>query len=57
LKTAHSSNPRANATTTAATARVQSAVSRRNGGGVPPGSYVGRMQATVAKTSRRPPGK
>ncbi len=39
-------------TTTAAVARVQGAVARQNGGGVPKGSYVGRMQQTVAKTGK-----
>jgi hypothetical protein len=39
-------------TTPAAVARVQGAVARQNGGGVPKGSYVGRMQQTVAKASK-----
>lgn len=34
--------------TPAAVARVQGAVARQNGGGVPKGSYVGRMQQTLA---------
>lgn len=38
-------------TTPAAVARVQSAVAKQRGGGVPQGSYVGRMQQTLAKTS------
>ena len=36
-------------TTGAAVARVQSAVATQHGGGVPKGSYVGRMQRTVAQ--------
>jgi len=32
-------------------ARVQSAVAQQHGGQVPKGSYVGRMQRTVAKPS------
>lgn len=39
-------------TTPAAVARVQGAVARQNGGGVPKGSYVGRMQSTVAKAGK-----
>lgn len=39
-------------TTQVAVARVQGVVARQNGGGVPKGSYVGRMQRTVAKTSK-----
>ncbi len=39
-------------TTSAAVARVQGAVARQNGGGVPKGSYVGRMQNTVAKAGK-----
>lgn len=39
-------------TTQKAAARVQSAVARQNGGGVPKGSYVRRMQQTVAKASK-----
>lgn len=39
-------------TTPAAVARVQGAVARQNGGGVPKGSYVGRMQNTVAKAGK-----
>lgn len=40
-------------TTPAAVARVQSGVAGQNGGGVPKGSYVGRMQRTlVAKTGK-----
>lgn len=35
-------------TTPAAAARVQSTVARQNGGGVPKGSYAGRLQQTVA---------
>lgn len=35
-------------TTPAAAARVQSAVASQNGGGVPKGSYAGRLQQTVA---------
>lgn len=35
-------------TTSAAVARVQGVVARQNGGGVPKGSYVGRMQQTLA---------
>jgi hypothetical protein len=38
-------------TTPAAVARVQSAVAKQSGGGVPKGSYVGRMQQTLAKTT------
>lgn len=37
--------------TPAAVARVQSAVAKQSGGGVPKGSYVGRMQQTLAKTT------
>lgn len=37
-------------TTAAAVARVQGAVAVQNGGQVPKGSYVGRMQRTVAQT-------
>lgn len=40
------------ATTQSAVARVQSAVARQNGGGVPKDSYVGRMQQTVAKAPK-----
>lgn len=39
-------------TSPAVVARVQSGVARQNGGGVPKGSYVGRMQQTVAKTGK-----
>lgn len=39
-------------TTQAAVARVQGVVARQNGGGVPKGSYVGRMQQTVAKAPK-----
>jgi hypothetical protein len=39
-------------TTPGAVARVQGAVARQNGGGVPKGSYVGRMQQTVAKAGK-----
>lgn len=39
-------------TTPAAVARVQSAVARQNGRGVPKGSYVARMQNTVAKAGK-----
>lgn len=39
-------------TTPTAVSRVQSAVARQNGGGVPKGSYVGRMQHAVAKTPK-----
>lgn len=39
-------------TTQPAVARVQGAVARQNGGGVPKGSYVGRMQQTVAKAPK-----
>ena len=38
-------------TTVAAVARVQSTVARANGGRLPRGSYVGRLQATAAKHS------
>jgi hypothetical protein len=38
-------------TTPPAVARVQSAVTRQNGGGTPKGSYVGRMQQTIAAKS------
>lgn len=31
-------------------ARVHGAIAKKNGGGVPKGSYVGRMQRIVAKT-------
>ncbi len=40
------------ATTQSAVARIQGAVARQNGGGVPKASYVGRMQQTVAKTPK-----
>lgn len=49
------SSPRAfvkSATTRSAVARVQGAVARQNGGGVPKASYVGRMQQTVAKAPK-----
>lgn len=36
-------------TSPAAASRVQGAVARQNGGGIPKGSYVGRLQRTVAK--------
>jgi len=39
-------------TTSSTVARVQPAVARQNGGGTPKGSYVGRMQRTVAKASK-----
>lgn len=39
-------------TTQAAVARVQGAVARQNGGNVPKGSYVRRMQQTVAKAPK-----
>ena len=39
-------------TTQSAVARVQGVVARQNGGGVPKGSYVGRMQQTVAKAPK-----
>jgi hypothetical protein len=39
-------------TTQSTVARVQGAVARQNGGGVPKGSYVGRMQQTVAKSPK-----
>lgn len=38
-------------TTQKAVARVQGAVAKEHGGGVPKGSYVGRLQGTVAKTT------
>lgn len=38
-------------TTASVVARVQRAVAHQNNGGTPKGSYVGRMQAVVAKTS------
>lgn len=50
--TAPRSAAQSSTTTTAAVARVQGAVARQNGGGVPKGSYVGRMQQTVAKTGK-----
>ena len=37
-------------TTQKAVARVQGAVAKQHGGGVPKGSYVGRLQCTVGKT-------
>jgi len=37
-------------TTHAVVARVQGAVAKNNGGMVPKGNYVGRMQRAVAKT-------
>ena len=37
-------------TTGAAVARVQRALATQHGGGVPNGSYVGRLQRTVAQT-------
>lgn len=39
-------------TTLATVARVQGAVSKQNGGGVPKGSYVARMQQVVAKAPK-----
>lgn len=44
--------PVKSATSRAAVARVQSAVAHQNGGGVPKGSYVGRMQQTVSKAGK-----
>lgn len=47
----NSSAPRSTAkspTTPEAVARIQRAVAQQNGGGVPKGAYVGRMQQTVA---------
>lgn len=44
--------PAKSATTPAAVARVQSTVAHQNGGGVPKGSYVGRMQQTLAKAGK-----
>lgn len=38
--------------TSAAVARVQGSVARQNGGGVPKGSYVGRMQQAAAKAPK-----
>lgn len=38
--------------TSAAVARVQSAVARQNSGGVPKDSYVGRMQQAAAKAPK-----
>lgn len=35
-----------------ALARVQSAVSKQHGGSVPKGSYVGRLQQALAKSSK-----
>jgi len=35
-----------------ALARVQGAVAKQNGGGVPKGSYVGRMQKVAAKEAK-----
>ena len=50
--TAPRSAAQSSTTTTAFVARVQGAVAHQNGGGVPKGSYVGRMQQTVAKTGK-----
>ena len=50
--TAPRSAAQSSTTTTAVVARVQGAVACQNGGGVPKGSYVGRMQQTVAKTGK-----
>jgi len=44
------SKPAGKPTTAAATARIQHAVTVKNGGQTPKGSYVGRMQRTVAQT-------
>lgn len=51
------SKPSSKPTTPAVVARVQSAVAIKNGGQVPKGSYVGRMQRTVAKQSPAGSGK
>lgn len=37
--------------TQSAAARVQGAVARTNGGGVPAGNYAGRLQAAAARNS------
>ena len=42
--------PSNNSTTPAVVARVQRAVATQHNGQVPSGSYVGRMQRTVAQT-------
>ena len=44
-------------TTPAVVARVQGAVAVQNGGQVPKGSYVGRMQRVVAQTAAPKAGK
>jgi hypothetical protein len=46
-----SGKPSAKKTTAQVVARVQSAVARKNGGAVPKGSYVGRLQSTTTKQS------
>lgn len=38
--------------TSATVARIQGAVARQNNGGVPKGSYVGRMQQAAAKAPK-----
>lgn len=47
--------PSCKPTTTTVAARVQRAVATKNGGQIPKGSYVGRMQRTAAlpKPTRR----
>lgn len=46
-----------NSTTPDVAARVQRAVAIQNGGKVPKGSYVGRIQRTVAKAQSTTVGK
>lgn len=41
-------------TTPAVSARVQGAVAKQNGGGVPKGSYIGRLQHAAADSPKCP---
>jgi len=51
------SKPSVKPVTPTVVARVQRAVAVKNGGKTPPGSYVGRMQRTVAQTHAKTPKK
>ena len=49
--TKSSRQPACNLLTQAALSRMQGAEARQNGGGVPKGSHIGRMQRHIAQTS------
>ncbi len=51
------SNPSSTPTTPSVVARIQSTVAKQNGGQIPKGSYVGRLQQTVAHSTSTVVGK